>query len=271
LQIFLAVALVNSGQREPGLVAMKNNYKIIQDGVAAGSISQDEWNTWYTGLASCFDKNPKEAEAFVATVVGEKPMEYWNYIGIATLYMVQGESGTPEAVKMLEKSAEVAKASGVKDSNQQQAAALLQAGNLLYASKNFSKSMELFEQAIQLIPDNAGALNNAAYLIAKSGTNPARAVELARKSVELNAAGIDDFLDTLGFALLRAGKASEAIEPLQKAIVIGQKPASMIHLAEVFIELKRPLDAKEFLEKAKKQKPTDEQLEEIKALELKLN
>ena len=45
----------------------------------------------------------------------------------------------------------------------------------------------------------------------------------------------------------------------------------MIHLAEVFIELKRPLDAKEFLEKAKKQKPTDEQLEEIKALELKLN
>jgi tetratricopeptide (TPR) repeat protein len=131
--------------------------------------------------------------------------------------------------------------------------------------------MELFEQAIQLIPDNAGALNNAAYLIAKSGTNPARAVELARKSVELNAAGIDDFLDTLGFALLRAGKASEAIEPLQKAIVIGQKPASMIHLAEVFIELKRPLDAKEFLEKAKKQKPTDEQLEEIKALELKLN
>lgn len=271
LQIFLAVALVNSGQREPGLVAMRNSYKIIQDGVAADSVSPDEWNTWYTGLASCFDKNPKEAEAFVATVVGDKPMEYWNYTGIATLYMVQGESGTPEAVKMLEKSAEVAKASGVKDSNQQQAAALLQAGNLLYASKNFSKSMELFEQAIQLIPDNAGALNNAAYLIAKSGTNPARAVELARKSVELNAAGIDDFLDTLGFALLRAGKASEAIEPLQKAIVIGQKPSSMIHLAEVFIELKRQLDAKEFLEKAKKQKPTDEQLEEIKALELKLN
>ena len=37
------------------------------------------------------------------------------------------------------------------------------------------------------------------------------------------------------------------------------------------LEDAQDLNSKEFLEKAKKQKPTDEQLEEIKALELKLN
>ena len=113
-------------------------------------------------------------------------------------------------------------------------------------------------------------MNNAAYLIAKSGSNLPRAVELARKAVELNP-NMDDFLDTLGFALLKDGKPSEAMEPLQKAIVLTQKPGSMMHLAEVFIQLKRPAEAKEYLEKAKAKSPTTEQLTEIKTLESKLN
>lgn len=50
-----------------------------------------------------------------------------------------------------------------------------------------------------------------------------------------------------------------------------QKPGSMIHLAQAFIELKRPADAKEYLEKAKTKSPTEDQIAEIKALELKLN
>jgi len=270
LQILLAVSLVNSGQRDAGLVAMRNNYKNIQDGIATGSLSTDEWTMWYTGINSCFDKKPQEAEAFIKTLATNNQLDYWNCLGLATLYTLQGETGVAAAVEILEKAVELAKTSGAKDSNQLQAAALLQAGNLLYVSKNYTKSISLFEQAIQLAPNNAGAMNNAAFIIAQSGGNPQRAVDLARKCVEISP-GTDDFLDTLGFTLLRAGKPSEAIDPLQKAILMGQKPSSMIHLAEAFIELKRPMDAKEYLEKAKKQKVTDEQMEEIKVLELKLN
>ena len=132
------------------------------------------------------------------------------------------------------------------------------------------KATLLFEQAVALVPDNPGALNNAAYLIANSGTNLPRAVELARKCVELNP-NVDDFQDTLGFALLKDGKPADALEPFQKAIVMSQKPGSMIHLAQAFIELKRSADAKEYLEKAKTKSPTEDQIAEIKALELKLN
>ena len=270
LQILLAVALVNNGQRDSGLLAMRNNYKNIQDGIAAGTLSTDEWGMWYTGLNSCFEKKPQESEAFIKALATNNQFDYWNCLGLATLYTLQGETGLAAAVEILEKAVELAKSSGVKDSNQLQAAALLQAGNLLYVSKNFPKSISLFERAIELAPNNAGAMNNAAFIIAQSGGNPQRAVDLARKCVEISPS-TDDFLDTLGFALLRAGKPSEAMDSLQKAILIGQKPSSMIHLAEVFIELKRPMDAKEYLEKAKKQKVTDEQMEEIKVLELKLN
>ena len=269
-QILLAVALVNSGQREAGLAAMRTGYKTISDGVASGVMMPDEWGMWYSGLGQCFDKKPQESEAFLKALVGKLEMSYWNCNGLSALYANTGSSGTQQSIQWLEQAAKLAKAAGGPDANQLEAVALLQIGNLYYKENDFSKSTEYFEKALLLIPNNASAMNNAAYLIAKSGSNLSRAVELARKAVELNP-NTDDFLDTLGFALLKDGKPSEAMEPLQKAIVLTQKPGSMIHLAEVFIQLKRPVDAKEYLEKAKAKSPTSEQLTEIKTLESKLN
>ena len=269
-QILLAVALVNSGQREAGLAAMRTGYKTISDGVASGVMMPDEWGMWYSGLGQCFDKKPQESEAFLKALVGKLELSYWNCNGLSALYANVGSSGTQQSIQWLEQAAKLAKAAGGPDANQLEAVALLQIGNLYYKENDFSKSTEYFEKALLLIPNNASAMNNAAYLIAKSGSNLTRAVELARKAVELNP-NTDDFLDTLGFALLKDGKPSEAMEPLQKAIVLTQKPGSMIHLAEVFIQLKRPAEAKEYLEKAKAKSPTTEQLTEIKTLESKLN
>ncbi|MCE9619870.1 MAG: tetratricopeptide repeat protein [Planctomycetes bacterium] len=269
LQILLAVALVNTNQRDPGLTAMRTGYKTIQDGIATGAMRSDEWGMWYSGLGNCFEKKPQESEVFVKSLLGKKEMDYWNCTGIATLYADLGPEGTSRAVELLEQAAALAKAQGGAESNQLQAVAYMQAGNLLYADKNCEKGVQYFEKALALIPTNPSALNNASYLIAKCGSDFPRAIELARKCVELNP-GVDDFQDTLGFALLKAGKAQESLEPFQKAYVMTQKPGSMIHLAEAFIELKRPADAREFLEKAKTRTPTDDQLAEIKALEAKL-
>ena len=269
-QILLAVALVNSGQREAGLAAMRTGYKTISEGVASGVMTPDEWGMWYSGLGQCFDKKPQESEAFLKALVGKLELSYWNCNGLSALYANVGSSGTQQSIQWLEQAAKLAKAAGGPDANQLEAVALLQIGNLYYKENDFSKSTEYFEKALLLIPNNASAMNNAAYLIAKSGSNSTRAVELARKAVELNP-NTDDFLDTLGFALLKDGKASEAMEPLQKAIVLTQKPGSMMHLAEVFIQLKRPAEAKEYLEKAKAKSPTSEQLAEINTLESKLN
>lgn len=117
----------------------------------------------------------------------------------------------------MERGVNVAKASTALDAKNLQAIGLLQIGNMYYKQKDFVKATQLFEQAVALVPDNPGALNNAAYLIANSGSNLARAVELARRCVELNP-NVDDFQDTLGFALLKDGKPADALEPFQKRL-----------------------------------------------------
>jgi len=269
-QILLAIGLVNTGQREPGLAAMRTAYKTITTGIASGALRVEDWGMWFSGLGQCFDKKPQESEAFLKSLLGNTPFNYWDCTGLAALYADLAPSGTKTAIEWLERAAALAKARSSSDSNQLQAVALLQVGNLLYKEKDFVNSTRYFELALELIPNNPSALNNAAYLIAKSGTNSARAVELARKCVALNP-NVDDFQDTLGYALLLDGKSAEALEPFQKAIVMSQKPGSMIHLAQAFIELKRPIDAKEYLEKAKLKSPTEEQIAELKLLESKLN
>ena len=269
-QILLAVALVNTGQREAGLSSMRTSYKAIRDGITAGTILPEEWGMWFSGLGQCFEKKPAESEAFVKALVGNGDIDYWDCNGLSALYADLGAAGTKQSIEWLERASNIAKNLAGPEANKLQAVALLQIGNLYYKDKDFVKSTQLFEQAVALIPDNPSALNNAAYLIAKGGTNAAKAVELARKCVELNP-NVDDFQDTLGFALIKDGKSLEALEPLQKAIVMTQKPGSMIHLAQAFIELKRPADAKEYLEKAKTKSPTAEQIAEIQVLELKLN
>ena len=269
-QTLLSVALVNSGQREAGLASLGTNYKLIRDGITAGSLNPDEWGMWYAGLGQCFDKKPEESEVFVTALVGKAGLDFWDCNGLSALYAAVGDSGTAKSIEWMERGVNVAKASTALDAKNLQAMGLLQIGNMYYKQKDFVKATLLFEQAVALVPDNPGALNNAAYLIANSGANLPRAVELARKCVELNP-NVDDFQDTLGFALLKDGKPADALEPLQKAIVMTQKPGSMIHLAQAFIELKRFADAKGYLEKAKTKSPTEDQIAEIKALELKLN
>lgn len=269
-QILLAVALVNNRQREAGLAIMQASYKSITEGIKSGSLLPEEWGMWFAGLGQCFDKQPKDSEAFVRALEGQSEPSYWDCNGLSSLYAELGTDGTKQSIQWLERAVNIAKATGGPDANKLEAVALLQIGNMYYKQNDFVKSTQLFEQAVTLIPDNPSALNNAAYLIAKSGSNSAKAVGLARKCVELNP-NVDDFQDTLGFALLKDGKPSEALEPLQKAIVMTQKPGPMIHLAEAFIALKRPANAKEYLEKAKTKSPTAEQAAEIKELELKLN
>ncbi len=268
-QILLAVCLANTGQRESGLAALRTGYKTISDGIASGNLELDEWGMWYAGLGQCFVKKPQESEIFLKSIIGNTELNYWNCSGLSALYAELGSAGLQTAIQLMERAAALAKAEGGPEAAQSEALQYLQIGNVYYKEGNSAKATEYFEKALVLIPDNAGAMNNTAYLFAKSGVNSARAVELARKAVQLDP-NSGDFLDTLGFALLKDSKPAEALSPLQQAIVLTQNPSSMIHIAEAFIQLKRSADAKAYLEKAKTKSPSAEQLVEIKNLESKL-
>jgi tetratricopeptide (TPR) repeat protein len=94
--------------------------------------------------------------------------------------------------------------------------------------------------AIRSDPENPEAYNAAAWSIAESGIGDAQqAVTLAERSLSLRPAHADT-LDTYGWALFRAGRAADALVPLQAAL--AAKPEIYCihyHLGAVYLELDR--------------------------------
>ena len=94
--------------------------------------------------------------------------------------------------------------------------------------------------AITADPDNPEAYNAAAWSIAESGHgDPEQAVELAERSLNLRPANADT-LDTYGWALFRAGRAADALGPLQAALAVKPEIYCIhYHLGAVYMALDR--------------------------------
>jgi tetratricopeptide (TPR) repeat protein len=93
----------------------------------------------------------------------------------------------------------------------------------LQATEKYRQAIDAFETTARLNPNNGVALNNLAWHVALSDEptirNPARAVVLARRAVEL-APDNWGFWDTLGVAYYHAGTWDEAITALEKGFTL---------------------------------------------------
>ncbi len=74
-----------------------------------------------------------------------------------------------------------------------------------------------YERALSLKPNYPSALNNLGYLLATSDSDPAKAVMLCQKAVELQPNSAS-FQDSLGWALYKAGRHGEAGNHFNAAI-----------------------------------------------------
>jgi tetratricopeptide (TPR) repeat protein len=90
------------------------------------------------------------------------------------------------------------------------------AGQTRLMQGNQAAAMERMEEALERDPSHLGANNDLAWLLASSGEQLDRALQLARRAVrvERNA----DTLDTLGYVYLQKGQADEAVSVLGKAL-----------------------------------------------------
>jgi tetratricopeptide (TPR) repeat protein len=93
-------------------------------------------------------------------------------------------------------------------------------GDTYRTLKQYDKAVADYSRAIELNPQNGLIYNELAWLLADCTEakvrNPARAVEAAKKAVEL-APNVGDYWNTLGVAHYRAGEAKEAIAALKKS------------------------------------------------------
>jgi Flp pilus assembly protein TadD len=127
---------------------------------------------------------------------------------------------------------------------------------------------------LELVPRNPVGLNNVAWLLATCPEerlrDPKRAVELARKAVEL-AAKEGNYWNTLGAAEYRAGNWKGALEAVEKSMALrqGGDAFDWFFLAMAHRQLGDKDQARKWHDQAvqwmEKNKPDDEELRRFRA------
>ena len=134
----------------------------------------------------------------------------------------EGEQLYSQGVAVLEKSE--ADHRGVPAHDKQLIGAYAHLGYLLAAGGDQPGAWAVWCKALERNPENASALNNLAWLAATCPDpvirNPRRAVELAKKAVEL-APKQGTHWNTLGVAHYRAGDWKAAVDALTKSMELG--------------------------------------------------
>jgi Flp pilus assembly protein TadD len=130
-------------------------------------------------------------------------------------------------------------------------AACERAGDYPAAEKHFQK-------CLQLSPEFAEALNYLGYMWADRGEHLDQARDMIERAVKQEPEN-EAFLDSLGWVLFRQGQAAPALEYLQKAQRLSEKPDAEMydHLGEVFNKLGQVDKAVEAWKKSLEIEPKD--------------
>lgn len=105
---------------------------------------------------------------------------------------------------------------------------LLSAARAAQTAGRFAEATRKYEEAVELQPEDPTLLNGYAWFLVtvedKKHRNPKRAVEIARRAVELTDERSGHILDTLAEALHQAGKLEEAVKYATAAAKLMQHP-----------------------------------------------
>ncbi|MDR0662466.1 MAG: tetratricopeptide repeat protein [Spirochaetaceae bacterium] len=91
-----------------------------------------------------------------------------------------------------------------------------------WMQKQQDRAVKMYEEALDIDPNNTTAMNGLGFLLVESGADVKRGFELCRKAVDKrpqNAA----YLDSLGWAYYKTGDISEARQCLRRALDLAPR------------------------------------------------
>lgn len=113
-----------------------------------------------------------------------------------------------------------------------------------------AKALATYQKLLEINPDFAPALNNAAYLAAETGGDLDRALQMAQRAVQV-ARDNAPFQDTLAWVFFKRGDAAAAAEILQASLMeLRDNPEVQFHYGMACFALGRRDEAKEAFESA---------------------
>lgn len=128
-------------------------------------------------------------------------------------------------------------------------------GELEEFQGNHQKALELFRKVIESEPQNADALNNAAYILSTFANQPDEALKYAQKAQELAPQDMD-VADTLGWAFYQKGLYPSAVTHLERAASkAGGNVVWQYHLAMAYTKAGNPKRGRSVYEAALKHNP----------------
>lgn len=127
------------------------------------------------------------------------------------------------------------------DKNQMYGETSVLLADAYHQTKSYKQSDAAYEEAINVLPDNALVLNNYAYHLAVRKENLPRAKELADKMYKLEPSD-PNILDTYGWVLYQLKEYAQAIDFLKRAITPESDGVVYEHLGDAYAQLGK-LDA----------------------------
>jgi len=112
---------------------------------------------------------------------------------------------------------------------------------LLQITDRHAESAKLYQQVIELEPDNVIAINNLAWILCEKQGKHQQALELAQRGLE-KAPDYIDLIDTRGVVYYRLGEFNKAVQDLTRCVKLypAQTPstvASYFHLGRALASL----------------------------------
>lgn len=91
-------------------------------------------------------------------------------------------------------------------------------GDCYYHLEQLDKAFQAYDNAIELEPENAMALNNYAYFLVENGGDTSRAEDMSRRAIEIDGENSPTYLDTYAWILYKTGRYDEALKYQEAAI-----------------------------------------------------
>ena len=264
LQSCIGVSLANNGDQANGLEVLRSAYKASYAAIAAGQANPSIIDSWFKNLTYVFPAGrTAEAEKFAMSVAGDKPTmrdRRW----IVELWYAAGPAGASQVIDLGQK----AIAADDHADNETTARIYDMVGGVKFGMGDCAGARALYADAAKALPDEPAILNNLAYITAECG-DPKEAVEIALKTNRL-APGNAEYLDTLGYAQMKAGLNEDAAESFRQSIQARPSASALLHYAQVLHALGKDEEARTQLRAAGDQKPDEATQKQINALIEKL-
>lgn len=202
-----ARSLAGKGAYDRAISQLRKEHGILADQIRTRAAHPSVATRWYDDLYVVFAQREGRLGEELAMEMAGPELGYWDKAGLAQYWSLRGgESDLDRAIELQREVVEMAREMG----DIELAMSYSKLGTYQISRGLGDESLDTFMRLVELQPENAGALNNYAYVLATKMGRPEEALEYATKAVRLNPSSLE-ILDTMATIYGMLGRHEESL------------------------------------------------------------